>query len=134
MVKAPTPGQGPSAKAQEEESKRVALRISVGKGKDLKEYTLHFDDLGPQDDLVSRKQTGLPVTPFFEDERFGSDSLLILYWMARRHAGEPGLRYAEIAEKYTSYKAVADAGFQIEELSEEEEGGQDGSPLVSDES
>lgn len=129
MATAPTPGKGPAARAQEEEVQRTAMVIKQGD----REWVLAIDDLGPNDDLISRKQTGLPVTPFFEEDKFGADSLMILYWMARRKAGEDRLRYAEVVEEYPSYKAVADAGFSLEAFEEGSDIVDDDSPLVSEE-
>lgn len=84
MAKAPRPGQTPNS----ETAQRVGLKIRLG---DVSKI-LHMNDLGPNDDLAARKQTGLPVTPFFEEDKFGADSLLIMWWMARRKDGEPNLR------------------------------------------
>lgn len=116
MVKAPTPGR---ARQQEvrRQAERVAIRITL-KGST---YTLHVGDLGPQDDLVARKQVGLPVTPFFAEDRFGMDSLLIIYWMARRKNGEPNLLFQSILDEYPTYESVTDAGFKIEALEDDGE-------------
>lgn len=131
MAKAPTPGKGPAAKAQEKEAERSAMVIRC-RGN---EYVLHVDDLGPQDDLLSRKQTGLPVTPFFEDEKFGSDSLLIMYWMARRKSGEDRLRYQDVINEFPSYKSISEAKFEVEAVENvPDDDGDDSHPLDSDDS
>ena|SRR5690554_5392550 len=128
MAKAPTPGKGPSQvkqqQEQEEATQRTALNLSVGD----KTYTLHMDDLGPHDDLLARKQTGLPVTPFFEDERFGTDSMMMLLWIARRKDGEPNLRYDEVIKEYPNMKAIQEANFRIE--AEEQVEVEDETPLA----
>ncbi len=56
-----------------------------------KEVSLLFADLGPGDDLAARREIKLPVTAFVGD--FGSDSLVVLWWTARRKAGERKLTY-----------------------------------------
>lgn len=106
---APVPG----AKKQDA-VRRVGIRISV---RGL-EWTLHLSDLGPADDLVARKETGLPVTPFIQEDRFGMDSLLVLYWTVRRKNGEPTLRFSEVLEEFPSYESIGDANFNVEALEE----------------
>lgn len=108
MSLAPVPGVGKKAAAE-----RTGMRITLG-GRTL---TLHTADLGPQDDLVARKETGLPVTPFFAEDRFGMDSLLIVWWMARRkNGGEPNLRFQQVLDEYPSYEAITASEFSIESL------------------
>ena len=79
---------------------------------------LSMEDLGPGDDLVSRQQTGFPVQSFFDETRFGPDSLLILWWMARRKNGETRLKFAEVLAEFPTYKTVTDAGFELELVEE----------------
>jgi hypothetical protein len=108
MATAPKPGA-----RKREEAKRATLRIAL-KGETRE---LHMSDLGPGDDRVSRAQTGFPVMPYFNGERFGADSILVLWWMARRKSGEPDLRYAEVEAEFPSYDDLE--GVEIEEVSEE---------------
>jgi hypothetical protein len=110
--------------------KRVAVRITL-KGRDPIE--LSIDDLGPADDLVARKQCGLPVTPFIEGESFGADSLLILWWMARRKEGEANLRFEDVLKEYPTYRDIEAAGFEIEAIEvDEDEDEEKDHPLRSD--
>ncbi len=124
MGLAPTPGKTPNAAANA--AKRTAMHISKGE----ETWTLNVDDLGPADDILSRKATGLPVTPFFEEDKFGADSLLILLWFARRKSGEPTLQWQAVLDEYPTYGAIADAEFDIKA---DEEADED-DPLASDES
>lgn len=119
MATAPTPGQ-----TRKDEIKRAGVRIKINEN----EYVLHMADLGPNDDLIARKETGLPVTPFFEEERFGMDSLMMMYWMARRKSGEPKLRYAQVIEEFPTYQSVMDAQIEVEAI---EEDVKDNDPLPS---
>lgn len=116
MAKAPTPGKA-RRQAAREEAERVAIRITLNG----ESHTLHIRDLGPQDDLVARKQVGLPVTPFFAEDRFGMDSLLIIYWMARRKSGESNLQFQTVLNEFPTYESVTGAGFQIEALEDDGE-------------
>lgn len=118
MALAPVPGVGKRQAAE-----RSGMRITLGG----QTYTLHIADLGPQDDLVARKETGLPVTPFFAEDRFGMDSLLIVYWMARRKSGEANLRFQQVLDEFPSYASISDSDFKLEALETvPEESGEDG--------
>lgn len=112
MGLAPVPGVG-----KRQAVERSGIRISVGGGT----WVLHTSDLGPQDDLVSRKETGLPVTPFFGEDRFGMDSLLIMFWMARRKAGESNLRFQQVMDEYPTYESIGAADFQVEAIEDVKE-------------
>lgn len=116
MANAPRPGR-----ARQEEARRQAERVAIRITLNGESYTLHIGDLGPQDDLVARKQVGLPVTPFFAEDRFGMDSLLIIYWMARRKSGESTLQFQAVLDEYPTYESVTNAGFQIEALEDDGE-------------
>lgn len=107
MGLAPVPGVG-----RRQQAERTGIRISVGGNT----WVLHTSDLGPQDDLISRKETGLPVTPFFSEDRFGMDSLLIMFWVCRRKNGEPNLRFQQVLDEYPSYESIDQAGFKIEAI------------------
>lgn len=106
MANAPVPGV-----ARREEQRRSAIKISTGDGR---EWTLHMADLGPNDDIIARKATGLPVTPYFMEERFGMDSLLVIMWIARRKSGEPNLRWDDVVAEFPSYESIGDANIEIE--------------------
>lgn len=88
MVKAPRPGVT-------KKPKRAAIRITV----EGDTCTLYMADLSPEDDLLARKETGYPVSPFINDERFGADSFALLWWMARRKRGERRLRFREVLKE-----------------------------------
>lgn len=105
MATAPTPGVSRRSEAQ-----RTALKIKCDDG----EWTLHMSDLGPRDDIEARKATGLPVTPYFNDERFGMDSLLIIMWIARRKAGEPRLRFDDVMDEFPTYESLTEKHVEIE--------------------
>jgi len=119
MATAPKIGSGPTAQEKKSaaETKRVGMIIVCGD----KEYSLDPRDLGPADDLESRRQTGFPVSPFFESERFGSDSLLVLYWTARRKNGEGSLRFDEVLKMFPTMSSIEEAGFEIKSVDEEVE-------------
>lgn len=112
MALAPVPGVG-----KRQERDRQGMRVTMG-GRTL---SLFLNDLGPQDDLVSRKETGFPVTPFFAEDRFGMDSLMIVYWMARRKNGEPTLKFQAVLDEFPNYESINQSDFKIESLEEVDE-------------
>lgn len=122
MATAPTPGSG--------KSKRLGLRITIdGDTRDL-----YLADLGPADDLRARKECGLPVTQFVSEERFGLDSLAVLWWTARRKTGEPKLKFSEVVKRFPNQVEMAEMmdedRFTIEEIGADDEEGDEG-PLPS---
>jgi hypothetical protein len=115
MATAPKPGARKKAEAQ-----RTALRITL---KD-KTYTLHMSDLGPRDDLEARKETGIAVMPFFHAERFASDAVLMVLWMARRKSGEPDLRYTQVLDEFPNWSDLE--GVELAEVTDEEDDSPEG--------
>lgn len=115
MATAPEPGARRRAD-QTAEFKRAGLKITLaGETREL-----YLAALGPADDLVARREVGFPISPFVERGTFGADSVLVLWWMARRKNGEPGLRFADVLEQFPSYAALAAADPEIEELDDDE--------------
>lgn len=99
----------PEVQTSAPEATGKAMQISVNG----KEYVIDFAALGPGDDLESRRQTGIPVTPFFDEKTIASDSMVILIWMARRKNGEPGLRFDRVLEEFPTYEHLAAANPKV---------------------
>ena len=123
MAKAPKPGSTPSAQV-DKDGKRTGLIVKCGD----KEYRLNPVDIGPRDDLMCRRETGFPVSPFFDSERFGTDSLLIIFWVARVKSGEKTLRFEDVLAQFPNMTSIEEAGFEIVAEEEDEE-----DPLESEE-
>lgn len=121
MAKAPKPGSTPSS------SNAQVTGMIIRHGD--KEYPLNLEDLGPEDDLVCRRATGMPISPFFGQDVFGTDSLLMMYWFARRKSGDLNLRYEDLLKTFPTFKSVEDADFEIRGIEET-----DDDPLESEES
>jgi hypothetical protein len=105
-----------------EEQKPTGLVLTVGKKgtKKYREYLLEPSDLGPKTDILARKHTGLPVSPFLTEGQLGADSLLVVYWLCRRLKGnEPNLRFDDVLEEFDNYEAINDAGFMLSSLEDE---------------
>lgn len=79
MATAPRPGTTPLANA----NKRRALSVTY----QGQTYLLDFADLGPRDDIAIRRETGMPVSSYIMQDRFSSDSIAVIIWVARRKSG-----------------------------------------------
>ncbi len=108
MATAPKPGA-----ARREQARRIALQITV-KGQTKK---LSLADLGPRDDRVARAQTGRPISPYIYGEQIAADSLVLFWWMARRHDGEPDLTYDEVEREFPSFLDIDE--MQVLEVTDE---------------
>jgi hypothetical protein len=88
MVSAPRPGS-----LAEEKGARQFLRIRV------QDRTLDFvPQIALREKFALRAATGLPIEAFMPsgtEVGFGSDSLFVLWWLARRQNGEPQLPFAQ---------------------------------------
>ncbi len=112
------------AAASPENSSGVTV-ITITDG--TKKYELRSDELGPADDLVSRQQTGYPVAHFLE--KFSSDSMVVVIWMARRKSGEPNLLFQSVLNQFPTYADLNALDAQVEYDDGEDE---DESPLPED--
>ena len=119
MATAPRPGATRKATA-----KRTGLVITIGG----ESHTLHMADLGPEDDMAARRQTGMPISSFIGDDIFGSDSILVLWWMARRKAGERRLAFSKVLREFPTFEALNAADPGIEAI-EDDAGEGDADPL-----
>lgn len=50
--------------------------------------------------MICRKATGLPFEAFWVEDRIGLDSLMVLWWLARRANGEATLTYDQAADEF----------------------------------
>lgn len=84
-------------------SKRKGLKLTMNDETRI----LMMSDLGPQDDLAARKQTGLPVSVFLSEDAFAADSIAILWWVAGRKAGVK-TRFLEMLKDFPNTEEIAD--------------------------
>ena len=107
-----TPKPRGSKVTAEKKPQRRILKITIGD----RTLILEPDKLGPGDDLITRQATGFALLPFVQSEVvFGADSLLILWWTARRKNGEPMLSFAQVLAEYPTYEKLNAAGFNVVE-------------------
>lgn len=115
MAKAPKPGA--ARKAEEmTKARRRALVITLNGAS----HTLHMADLGPEDDLAARRQTGMPISSFIGDDIFGADSMLVLWWMARRKAGERRLAFSKVLAQFPTFESINDADPSVEAVEDDD--------------
>lgn len=118
MATAPTPGQTHAAE-ERELFERSGLAIELGEGINRRRLELMTADLGPADDLRSRNETGFPVSAFLAENRFGTDAILVLWWIARTKNGEPRLRFAQVLKEFPTLAALQAANPEIFELEDD---------------
>lgn len=126
MATAPTPGR-----AARKDAQRQAIKITIGDETRI----LYMADLGPNDDMVARKETTMPVSSFVGEDVFALDSVAILWWMAARKSGQPKLKFRTVLYDFPSYAELNDLAedgrFSVESIdSDDDEEGAD-HPLPS---
>lgn len=114
MAKAPTPGASRQIEIDQQVEAELSKRIRITCAAENKTYELEFGDLGPREDRISMQQTGFPVSAFFDQERLGALSVLVLWWTMLRRNGKPNLPFAKVESKYRSNRRFAEGGFVVE--------------------
>ena len=119
--RAPRPGTTPSSNgvAQRNRAKRTGFKVTIGDDVDV----LHTADIGPNDDFLTRKQTGgIPLSQFLTADGFGLDSIAVIRWTARRKAGEKRLTLQRVLDEMPSFEEIeqldAEGRFKLERLEE----------------
>ncbi len=111
-AQAPKPGARQRAEAQAaadealEQILTFTLRreVVVGRGENRRvlpeSHTLAVNLLTMADKIAVRKATGLPFEAFWGESAVGEDSLVVLWWLARRKNGEALLSFQEAATQW----------------------------------
>lgn len=95
MAEAPLPGV-----EEHQEQVQAAKQILILKIRG-EEYRLAINNVPISEKLIVRKATGLPLEAFISgDQLFGEDSVVILYWLARRGRGETFLTWTQAVEDW----------------------------------
>ncbi len=114
MAKAPTPGATRQIEIDEQVEAELSKRIRITCAEEGRTFELEFGDLGPREDRISMQQTGFPVSAFFDADRLGALSVLVLWWTMLRRNGKPNLPFAKVEAKYRDNRRFAAAGFVVE--------------------
>lgn len=138
MAKAPRPGVGQRNEDQREAQKVMRLTIhrelfTTGKkSRPIPEtHELAPGNLPMRERTICRKATGLPFSSFWTENAIDIDSLLVLWWMARRANGEASLTLAQAEEEFPTDLGPEDIDVEIDDGSDEDEDvnlGEDPSP------
>lgn len=93
MASAPTPGV--SRRAERDEAHKQVLKMRIGD----ETRTMAINNLPMKERLICRKATGMPFEAFIGEDRFGLDSLCVLWWMAGR-VTDPFLTLTRVEETF----------------------------------
>ena len=86
----------------------------------VKDRTLDVPgEVSIQEKIAVRYATGLPLESFVKVDAFGEDSLVVLWWLARRHNGEPNLAFATSCADWPSPLGADD--LDIQTITDDEE-------------
>jgi hypothetical protein len=115
MATAPRPGVG--ARKEATTAAKTLLRLTL-RGES---FTLAPANLPLSERLIVRKATGgMPFETFWDgQESIGMDSFLVLWWLARRAAGESQLTLTRAEQEFPTDLAEGDVG--LEEVTPDQE-------------
>lgn len=105
MAKAPVPGVG--KRADEAKAAKVVHKLRVGD----ETRTIALANIPIQERLIVRKTTGLPLEAFLTGDTFGIDSLMIVWWLAGRAAGDAFLTLKQVEENWPATLGEDDIEF-----------------------
>lgn len=109
MAQAPTPGVGRRTKQAAELETALTQKLTIAQGG--RELSFSLGDLGPRDDLECRRATGWNVTELLGADQISGAEVLALWWLARRHNGEPALTFDEVLDEFPTNGDIIAAGF-----------------------
>lgn len=120
MATAPTPGVGRRITEAADVRQALDRVVTITRGDQALSFSLA--DLGPRDDFACRKATGFNVTTLISSEEIGAGEVLALWWLARRHNGEPDLTFTTVLDEFPTNADVIEAGFGCD-VADEPDGG-----------
>lgn len=106
MAKAPRPGVGARKEASDRSRKIMTITIerdlvTKKKGKPIpRVLELAPLNLPIKQQMECRRATGMPFSAFWSERGIAEDSLVTLWWMARRMNGEPGLAFEVAVQEW----------------------------------
>lgn len=108
MASAPTPGIGTRSAAAEAAQKIMTLTI---RGETRR---LAIGNIPMSERLIVRKATGLPFEAFVGDDKFGLDTLIVLWWLAGR-ATNPMLTLTQVEQEFPADLEADDIDVTLDE-------------------
>lgn len=106
MASAPTPG-GPGTSSNDEQidAARMIMRLTV-RG-ETREIAL--GNVPVMEKVLVREATGMPFERFIGDgKNIGEDSIVVIWWLAARAAGNKFLTFAEVANQWRPLTSADD--------------------------
>jgi len=104
MAKAPRPGV--STRNDQQEADQTVMTITLrrpifmGDRQVAESHTIAPGNVPMRERIICRKATGLPLAAFWSEDRIDVDSLMVLWWLARRLNGEATLTFDQAAEQW----------------------------------
>jgi hypothetical protein len=104
MAKAPRPGVGKRQEELDEAQQIVTITVRrdiESKGRPVPQsHSIGILNIPMRERIICRKATGLPLTAFWSEDRIDLDSVMVLWWMARRLHGDASLTFDQAAEEW----------------------------------
>ena len=105
MATAPRPGVSKRAEELAESQQLITIEIRrdlTHQGRPIERvHRIGIANLPMRERIICRKATGLPITAFWaSEEQIDLDSIVVLWWMARRMNGEATLTFDQAAEDW----------------------------------
>ena len=117
MAKAPIPGAG--KRQSEAKAAKVVHKLRVGD----ETRTVALANVPLKERLLVRKATGLPLEAFLTGDTFGIDSLMIVWWLAGRAAGDAFLTLEQVQERWP--ETLGEDDIEFWEVTPDSEDGDD---------
>lgn len=110
MATAPRPGEGQRRAVA---AKQSALATITVQGEVFK---LAVGTMRPREKLTCRIQTGLPFESFWRGgDHIGEDSVVVMWWLARRAGGEPDLTWDDAEPQWPVGLTDGEIEFKIDQ-------------------
>lgn len=126
MAKAPRPGV--STRADELEAAQTVMTLVVKRpittesGRLIPErHAIAINNVPMRERIICRKATGLPLAAFWAEDRIDVDSIMVLWWMARRLNGEAALTFDQAAEQWPMDLSEDDLDIELDEPDDEDD-------------
>lgn len=117
MAKAPVPGVG--KRSDEAKAAKAVHKLRVGD----ETRTIALANVPLKERLIVRKATGLPLEAFLTGDTFGIDSLMIVWWLAGRAAGDPLLTLDRVQAEWPA--TLGEDDIEFFEVTPDDEDGDD---------
>jgi len=115
MAQAPPPGAGD--RAESADAAKQILTITVRE----ETRTLAVNNIPLSERLIVRKATAMPLEAFvgeIEDigaNKVGLDTIVVLWWLARRANGEPMLTYKKVCDEWPTDLTPDDIDVKVDD-------------------